>query len=41
MQELNWGKLHVSLTGVTNVSESIEISAGTWEVHNIPARKAV
>ena len=35
------GHLHDSLTGVVNVSEQIEISTGTWEVHQIPARKAV
>jgi hypothetical protein len=33
MQELNRGTLHDSLTGVVNVSETLKISTGTWEVH--------
>lgn len=33
IQELNREILYESLTGVVNVSELIEISTGTWEVH--------
>jgi hypothetical protein len=35
------GNLYGSLPGDRNVSELIEISTGTWEVHTIPAWKAV
>lgn len=33
MQEDKTGKLQESLAGVVNVSESVEIGTGTWEVH--------
>ena len=35
------GILHDSLTGVVNVSEPVEVSTGTWEIHKFLQGKAV